>query len=110
MPPTNTMSSSRKTRRSRVSTEPRTRRSSTCTSSPRSADGERKVHMSAPENKQLLQHIFSELSAGNSKPFVDSLADDVRWTIAGTTKWSKTFQGKQAVMMDLIAPLFAQFA
>ncbi|HEV2690707.1 MAG TPA: nuclear transport factor 2 family protein [Bryobacteraceae bacterium] len=66
--------------------------------------------MSAIENKQLMQHIFSELSSGNSKPFVESLADDVRWTITGTTKWSKTFNGKQAVLTELLAPLFSLFA
>lgn len=65
--------------------------------------------MSASENKQLLQHIFAELSQGNSKPFVESLADDVRWTIIGTTKWSRTFDGKQAVLTELIGPLRAQF-
>ena len=65
--------------------------------------------MGAAENKQLLQDIFAELSQGNSKPFVDSLADGVRWTIIGTTKWSKTFDGKQAVLTELLGPLRAQF-
>ena len=32
--------------------------------------------MSAAENKQLLQQIFFELAKGNSKPFVESWADD----------------------------------
>lgn len=66
--------------------------------------------MDATGNKQLMQDIFSELSKGNSRPFVESLADDVSWTIAGTTKWSKTFQGRQAVLTDLLGPLTSQFA
>ncbi len=66
--------------------------------------------MSASENKQLMQSIFSELSAGNSKPFVEALADDVCWTITGTTQWSRTFQGKRAILMDLLEPLRSQFA
>lgn len=66
--------------------------------------------MNAAENKQILQNIFSELSKGNGKPFVDSLADDFCWTIPGTTKWSKTYRGKQAVLDDLFKPLFACFA
>jgi len=41
--------------------------------------------MGAPENKQLMQDVFTELSKGNSKPFLESLADDVQWTIVGTT-------------------------
>lgn len=57
-----------------------------------------------------MRSIFSELSKGNSKPFVENLADDVRWTIAGTTAWSKTYTGKQAVLTDLLEPLRAQFA
>ncbi|HEX5732077.1 MAG TPA: nuclear transport factor 2 family protein [Blastocatellia bacterium] len=66
--------------------------------------------MSANENKQLLQHIYSELSKGNSAPFLESLSDDVRWTIMGTTRWSKTYEGKQAILTELLGPLFAQFA
>ncbi len=62
------------------------------------------------ENKQLMQRIFSELAKGNGEPFVESLADDIFWTIIGTTKWSKSYHGKQAVLEDLLWPLFAQFA
>jgi len=61
-------------------------------------------------NKQLMQRIFSELAKGNGKPFVESLADNVCWTIIGTTKWSKSYHGKQAVLAELLRPLFAQFA
>jgi ketosteroid isomerase-like protein len=66
--------------------------------------------MSAAENKQLMQNIFSELSKGNGKPFVESLADDICWTIIGSTKWSRTYRGKEAVLAELLRPLFAQFA
>ncbi len=65
--------------------------------------------MSTIENKQLMQHIFSELAKGNGKPFVESLADDFCWTVTGTTEWSKTYQGKQAVLTELLQPLFSQF-
>jgi len=66
--------------------------------------------MGAAENKQLMQSIFSELSKGNGKPFVESLADDFCWTITGSTKWSGTYRGKEAVITELLRPLFAQFA
>jgi uncharacterized protein len=66
--------------------------------------------MSAAENKQLMQHVYAELAKGNSKPFLDSLADDVRWTISGTTAWSRTYDGIEAVLNELLRPLFAQFA
>jgi len=64
--------------------------------------------MGARENKQLMQHIFEELSKGNSEPFVASMADDFRWTVTGTTKWSRTYAGKQSVLAELFAPLRAR--
>jgi len=66
--------------------------------------------MNATQNKQILHDAFAELAKGNGKPFVDLMADDFSWTIPGTTKWSKTYRGKQAVLGDLMTPLFAQFA
>jgi ketosteroid isomerase-like protein len=36
------------------------------------------------------------------------LADDVRWTVIGSTKYSGTFKGKQDVMERLAGPLFAE--
>lgn len=61
--------------------------------------------MGANENKQLMQHIFTELSKGNSKLFVESMSDDFRWTVTGNTKWSKTYDGKQAVLTELLGYL-----
>lgn len=61
--------------------------------------------MGATENKQLMQHIFTELSKSNSKPFVESMDDDFRWTVTGNTKWSKTYDGKQAVLTELFGVL-----
>src|ERR1700736_5038611 len=66
--------------------------------------------MTAAENKNLMQAVFSELSAGNTKPFRDAMADDFCWTITGTTAWSGAYRGKQAVLSELIEPLLAQFA
>jgi uncharacterized protein len=61
-------------------------------------------------NKQLLATIFDGLARGDSKAFVDSLADDFCWTLTGNTAWSRTYRGKQAVMQELMRPLFANFA
>jgi enamine deaminase RidA (YjgF/YER057c/UK114 family) len=66
--------------------------------------------MGAEDNKRIMQNVFSELSKGNSQPFLESLAEDIRWTITGTTPWSKTYQGIQSVRTDLLTPLFSQFA
>jgi uncharacterized protein len=64
--------------------------------------------MGATENKELMQAIFTELAKGNSRPLVEAMADDFRWTVTGTTPWSKTYEGKQAVLNELFAPLRAR--
>jgi ketosteroid isomerase-like protein len=70
------------------------------------SDKEKK--MGATENKQLMHQIFEELSKGNSEPFVASMADDFRWTVTGTTKWSRTYEGKKSVLVELFGPLRAR--
>ena len=65
--------------------------------------------MNAAENKQLMQVVFDELAEGNGWPFVQALADDVRWTIIGDTAWSGTWEGFASVRSELLDPLFAQF-
>jgi ketosteroid isomerase-like protein len=62
------------------------------------------------ENKRVIEHIYAELALGNSRPFVDALADDVRWSMIGSTAWSGVYEGKEAVLKSLLAPLRAQFA
>jgi len=66
--------------------------------------------MGAAENKLLMQSVFAELEKGNTVPFGEAMADDFSWTIIGTTKWSRTYSGKETVLRGLMAPLFAQFA
>ena len=64
--------------------------------------------MGAAENKKLIQDMFAELSKGNAPAFLNALADDVRFTIIGTTKYSGTFNGKQELVNKLLQPLGAQ--
>ena len=66
--------------------------------------------MSTTANKALLEGIYAEISQGNVQPLLDSLADDVRWTIIGRTFLSGTFQGKQEVIDKLLKPLRARLA
>jgi ketosteroid isomerase-like protein len=56
-------------------------------------------------NKARMEHIFAETAKGNGRPFLDAFAEDGRWTITGSTGWSKTYDGKAAIMDELIAPL-----
>jgi ketosteroid isomerase-like protein len=66
--------------------------------------------METAENKEFMQEVFGELAKGNGKPFVESLGEDIRWSIIGSTEWSGTWEGKEAVQKGLLGPLFAQFA
>src|ERR1035438_6887653 len=64
--------------------------------------------MGARENKQLMQQIVEELSKGKSELLVASMADDFRWTVTGTTKWSRTYEGKHSVLVELFGSLRAR--
>lgn len=57
-----------------------------------------------------MQSVFAELAKGNGQPFMSALHDDVRWTVTGTSAWSRTYDGKRAVIDQLMRPLFSQFA
>ena len=61
-------------------------------------------------NKQLLATIFDGLARGDARAFRESLADDFTWVLTGTTAWSGTYRGKEAVLRELMQPLFANFA
>ncbi|MEW6296539.1 MAG: nuclear transport factor 2 family protein [Thermodesulfobacteriota bacterium] len=64
--------------------------------------------MGAAENKQLIQNMFAELSKGNAEAFLNNMADNVRFTIIGTTKYSGTCNGKQELIEKVLKPLTAQ--
>jgi ketosteroid isomerase-like protein len=65
--------------------------------------------MSATENKRLLQEAFAETAKGNGRLFVGLMTDDVTWTIAGGSDWPRHYQGKAAVLGDLLSKVNAQF-
>jgi hypothetical protein len=59
--------------------------------------------------REVLEHAFRETARGNGRPFVDMLADDVEWSIIGSTERSGTFRGRSSVIADLLRPLAEQF-
>ncbi|MGW4526176.1 nuclear transport factor 2 family protein [Amycolatopsis sp. NPDC004378] len=65
--------------------------------------------MSAAENKQLLKTAFDGWAAGDIRPLLAAMADDVTWTVSGHNSWSGSFRGKDAVRRDLLGPLGEQF-
>ena len=64
--------------------------------------------MGAAENKQVITNMFAEISKGNGAVFMDVMADDIKYTLQGRTKFSGTMNGKQQVMEKLLGPLGAQ--
>jgi ketosteroid isomerase-like protein len=61
--------------------------------------------MSSAENKKLMQEIFAGLANRNGTLLIECMSEDFRWINIGTNKWSGTFDGKEAVLRDLLAPL-----
>ena len=61
--------------------------------------------MGTAENRDLIERIFAALEIGDGRLLFESMADDFRWIIPGTTKWSRTHAGKDAVANELMRPL-----
>jgi ketosteroid isomerase-like protein len=61
-------------------------------------------------NKQRIEAVFARLAEGDGRALVEAMADDFCWHIPGSTAWSGSYRGKQAVREQLLAPLMAQFA
>lgn len=40
--------------------------------------------MGAIDNKRLMQEIFSKMGEGDIEPFIEAMAEDMRWTWMGT--------------------------
>ena len=57
--------------------------------------------MGLMDNKQTVRTIMDALARSDRRPLFDAMADDVRWRWMGVSKWSKTFEGKDAVVRDL---------
>ena len=58
-------------------------------------------------NRKIVEHIFSEIAQGNWAPLIESLADDSRFIVTGTSKWARSYDGKAEVLAKLFAPLRA---
>jgi uncharacterized protein len=56
--------------------------------------------VSAADNKKLMQQLFADVAAGNRKPFLDRIADDVVMRVSGRYSWSQTIRGNEALFRD----------
>ena len=57
--------------------------------------------MTAAENKKLITTAFEAWSRGDGRPFFKLLADDVRWTVIGSTPVSGTYNSKSDFRLRL---------
>lgn len=59
-------------------------------------------------NAELIRTAFSHWEEGDSKPFFGLVADDVRWTVIGTTEISGTYTSKRE-FVTATGKLFSRF-
>ncbi len=60
---------------------------------------------SADDNRRAVQEAFLPWEQGDSGPFFDLVADDVRWTVIGSTVASGVFESKQDLISRAFGPL-----
>ncbi|CTQ53460.1 Ketosteroid isomerase-related protein [Roseibium album] len=56
-------------------------------------------------NKDLVRRAFTPWEDGDSGPFFELVADDVKWTVIGSTPVSGVYQTKQALIERAFGPL-----
>ncbi|MFL6779599.1 MAG: nuclear transport factor 2 family protein [Sphingomicrobium sp.] len=66
--------------------------------------------MPTDTNKRLVRTAFEALGQADMRPFYDLMSDDFAWIIEGQSRFSRSYEGKEAVKRDLLAPLFEAFA
>lgn len=62
------------------------------------------------DNKQRVREAFRPWEEGNSGPFFDLIADDVTWTVIGSTPVSGVYHSKQALLDRAFHPLLDRLA
>ena len=64
--------------------------------------------MGIAANKQVVLDFYEAGARGDMDACFALLADDVKWTNIGSTKFSGTYIGKQALAENLLGPLFGE--
>lgn len=64
--------------------------------------------MGIEENKQIILDFYDAGARGDLEAGLTLLADDVTWTNIDSTRFSGAFRGKQALIDDLLGPLFSR--
>ena len=64
--------------------------------------------MGIAENKQVVLDFFEAGARGDMDACTALLSDEIVWTNIGTTRFSGSYSGKQALLEQLLGPLFGQ--
>jgi ketosteroid isomerase-like protein len=74
------------------------------------ATGREETVTTTDDNRSKIRAAFEELLSGNQKPLFDLVADDVRWTVIGSTPISGTFESKQTFLNEAVGKLTEKLA
>jgi uncharacterized protein len=66
--------------------------------------------MGTAENKKLIQDAFAGWARGDANAFFNLLAEDVRWTVIGTTPVSRTYASRAEFVEGATKPLMGKRA
>ena len=66
------------------------------------------IGVNAEQNKLIIQEFFQAGNQGEIERCIQLLADDVKWTDIGSTRFSGTYIGKDDLSANLLGPLFSQ--
>ena len=64
--------------------------------------------MSITENKELVLGFFGDIGTGNIQGALDRMAEDLCFTLIGTTRFSGVFKSRKEFVDGILAPLAAQ--
>ena len=63
--------------------------------------------MTSEKNKEIVRHIYEEVSKGNHQAFIDAVTDNFTFTLIGTTPFSGTYRGIQEMFEKSIGPVMS---
>jgi ketosteroid isomerase-like protein len=66
--------------------------------------------VASDDNKRVVREAFRPWEEGDSGPFFDLIAEDVRWTVIGSTPVSGVYESKQALVEAAFGPLLERLA
>jgi ketosteroid isomerase-like protein len=56
-------------------------------------------------NVEIVRRLIGDMNAGNAQSYLEALAEDVRYTVIGSTPFSGTHQGRDAIVAQIVMPL-----